>query len=502
MKNFVIGLIALSAACSTCCAQQSILHVDELVKQYDLDRNGALAASEVEGSRYARQYTRWDTDSNGSVSKEDIIQFRAKFGIAADGSRMSKSSSLSKPQSSRSLKIPSIESLLRADRNHPPTRQLSANSEYVLRTQPHETAGETYVVLTDHTDSNYLESLNRLAKHHRGEVIWVKDLARMGELESEIEWLREELRQRKVKWVAIAPRLETFRENTVLGVWELLSSLDDDVQLDCQPGFLASNFQAFRKLIDQSINYSSIRFKGLRPFAISQVQNSTETRSLQKSAMLKSHFKESGIPVPIVAIYGAQADTAPRLPGEQVWNLKVESRKKFVQTMPADATKSLQDSNLVVMHGHGIPGMSCSLDIDGLPADMSGKILLSGSCFSASPVASDLPAMRQAPGGYEVQQRDAFILRAIDNGAVVAFGHQRLSSGFPHLYPVLESWVNGQTVGAGYQQLINALIEFGGFKSGKFLIQKDQKSNKRLPQNRLLYVVIGDPALQPIQQED
>jgi len=500
MKIFVIGLITLITACSTCCAQQSIPHVDELMKQYDLDRNGALTAAEVEGSRYARQYTRWDIDSDGSVSKEDVIQFRAKFGIAADGSQMSRPSSLPKSTSPRSLKIPSIESLLRVDRDHLPTRQLGSNSEYVLRTQPHEAIGDSYVVLTDHTDSNYLESLNRLAKHHHGEVIRVKDLARMGESESEIERLRGELRQRKVKWVAIAPRLETFRENTVLGVWELLSSLDDDVQLDCQPGFLvASNYQSFKKLIDQSINYSSMSSKDIRPFAISQVQNSTETRSLQKSAMLKSHFKESGIPVPIVAIYGAQADTAPRLPGEQVWNLKVESRKKFVQTMPADATKLLQDSNLVVMHGHGIPGMSCSLDIDGLPADMSGKILLSGSCFSASPVASDLPAMRQAPGGYEVQQRDAFILRAIDNGAVVAFGHQRLSSGFPHLYPVLESWVDGQTVGAGYQQLINALIEFGGFKSGEFLIQKDQKSNKRLPQNRLLYVVIGDPALRPIQ---
>lgn len=497
----MIGLVAFVAAGSACDAQQSIPHVDELMKQYDLDQNGLLAASEVAGSRYARQYNRWDTDSDGAVSKEDVIQFRAKFGIAADGSRMSKPSSLPRPVSPQSLKIPSIDSLLRVDRDHPPTRQLSSNSEYILRTKSHEIAGEAYVVLTDHTDSNYLDSLKQLADHHGGDLIQVEDLARVGESESELERLRGELRRRKVKWVAIAPRLETFRENTVLGAWELLSSLDSDVELDCQPGFLvASDFPAFKNLIDQSIHYSSVRSKDLRPFAISQVQNSTETRSLQKSAMLKSHFKESGIAVPIVAIYGAQADAAPRLPGEQVWNLKVESRKKFIQTMPPDATKSLRDSNLVVMHGHGIPGMSCSLDVDGLPTDMSGKILLSGSCFSASPVTSDLPAMRQAPGGYEVQQRDAFILRAIDNGAVVAFGHQRLSSGFPHLYPVLESWVAGQTVGAGYQQLINALIELGDFKPGKFLIQKDQINNKRLPQNRLLYVVIGDPALQPIQQ--
>ena len=110
MKIFVIGLITLITACSTCCAQQSIPHVDELMKQYDLDRNGALTAAEVEGSRYARQYTRWDIDSDGSVSKEDVIQFRAKFGIAADGSQMSRPSSLPKSTSPRSLKIPSIES--------------------------------------------------------------------------------------------------------------------------------------------------------------------------------------------------------------------------------------------------------------------------------------------------------------------------------------------------------------------------------------------------------
>ncbi len=39
---------------------------------------------------------------------------------------------------------------------------------------------------------------------------------------------------------------------------------------------------------------------------------------------------------------------------------------------------------------------------------------------------------------------DAFVLRAIDSGAVAAFGHMRLSQGFPHLYTVLESWTRGE----------------------------------------------------------
>jgi hypothetical protein len=172
---------------------------------------------------------------------------------------------------------------------------------------------------------------------------------------------------------------------------------------------------------------------------------------------------------------------------------------KFVEQFPDEVVQSLETANLIIMHGHGVPGMSCSVDIGGLPADMSGKILLTGSCFSAAPPKSDLLKLRQAPGGYEVKTRDSFVLRAVDNGAVVAFGHQRLSSGFPHLYPVLESWMNGQTVGQAYQQLLNGLIELQGTKSGDFVIS-NSKQQQRPPQNRLLYVVIGDPALQPLEK--
>ena len=77
----MIGLVAFVAAGSACDAQQSIPHVDELMKQYDLDQNGLLAASEVAGSRYARQYNRWDTDSDGAVSKEDVFYLRQQLSL-------------------------------------------------------------------------------------------------------------------------------------------------------------------------------------------------------------------------------------------------------------------------------------------------------------------------------------------------------------------------------------------------------------------------------------
>ena len=46
------------------------------------------------------------------------------------------------------------------------------------------------------------------------------------------------LRKAQPRFVAIAPRLESFRENMLLGMWEVLSSLNPDSQLDVFPGLL------------------------------------------------------------------------------------------------------------------------------------------------------------------------------------------------------------------------------------------------------------------------
>jgi len=151
------------------------------------------------------------------------------------------------------------------------------------------------------------------------------------------------------------------------------------------------------------------------------------------------------------------------------------------------------------MHGHGIPGMSCGVDIGAIPKQFSAKVVLCGSCFSAVPKKSDFPVMRQAPGGYGVKARDAFAVRAVDSGACVVFGHMRLSQGFPHLFPVLETWMKGKSVGEAYQELMNAIIEIQGTKSGGFVVTG--KPNGRQPrQNILLYVVLGDPAIQPFER--
>ena len=106
--------------------------------------------------------------------------------------------------------------------------------------------------------------------------------------------------------------------------------------------------------------------------------------------------------------------------------------------------------------------------------------------------------MSRAPGGYTVSKRPAFATQCVDQGAIVFFGHMRLSSGFPHLYPVLEQWMAGKTVGESYQQLINGIIGMRSYRSGKYIIPDPARAERRLTQNTLLYVVLGDPALVPV----
>jgi hypothetical protein len=398
------------------------------------------------------------------------------------------------------LTIPSIDKVPRINRSSPrPPAQVLRTSAFILKFKEHPVTGKHYVILTDHQEDVYLKPLYRLAKHREGTLLQVEDLNALATEQENRQDLQEKLRNLDVKFLAIAPRTKSYRENTLLALWETLTTLDDDPQLDVYPGILmASNPRSFARLIQQSIDHQPRTAENVKPLAISQVRTRSELRSLQKAGILRNVFASYGIKTPIVAIYSPEAKGSPELPGDDVWNLSTAGPRKFVTRFPEAPAQALQESSLVVMHGHGIPGMSCSVDIDAIPVDFSGKIVLSGSCFSASPVQSDLPAMSRAPGGYTVSKRAAFATQCVDQGSLVFFGHMRLSSGFPHLYPVLEQWLAGKTVGESYQQLINGIIGMRGYRSGKFIVPDPARAERRLAQNTALYVVLGDPALVPV----
>jgi len=402
--------------------------------------------------------------------------------------------------SAQEFTIPDIRDFPRIEKGSPrPPTAVLRNSAFILKFHEHAPLGDGYVIITDHRLPEFLEPLEQLAAHRKGTVIQIEDLGKVYE-EKTARSLREQLLERKPMYVAVAPRLESYRENMLLGLWEVFSTLDDDKYLDVFPGILlASSAKSFGALITRTMEYESMDQATLKPMAISQVPSNRESRSLQKAGVLRNVFSEFGLETPIVAIYTPAATEAPKLEGELVWNIRLKDKGNFVKKFPPPARAALTNASLVVMHGHGIPGMSCSVDIDGIPINSNNQIVLSGSCFAAAPMKTDFPRMTRAPGGYSVEPRQAFATRYIDRGATVFFGHMRLSAGFPHLYPVLEQWTAGKSVGEAYQQLINGIIDMRGFGPGRFVLSDPSTSTGSIPQNTLLYVVFGDPALVPLK---
>jgi hypothetical protein len=109
--------------------------------------------------------------------------------------------------------------------------------------------------------------------------------------------------------------------------------------------------------------------------------------------------------------------------------------------------------------------------------------------------------MAVGPDGSEVvADRKRFLMEAIERGAVAAYGHMRLNGGFPHLYPVLDALLQGETVGDAYQRLIDGLLEWTGLEPDQLVLAHPETAAMPalMRRNQLLYVIVGDPALRPL----
>jgi hypothetical protein len=154
------------------------------------------------------------------------------------------------------------------------------------------------------------------------------------------------------------------------------------------------------------------------------------------------------------------------------------------------------------MFGHGTPGMTCGMRVEAFDhVALTSKVILCGSCMSAAPQRSDFPRMAVGPDGSEVvADRKRFLMEAIERGAVAAYGHMRLNAGFPHLYPVLDALLQGETVGEAYQRLIDGLLEWTGLEPDQLVLAHPETAAMPalMRRNQLLYVFVGDPALRPL----
>jgi hypothetical protein len=285
----------------------------------------------------------------------------------------------------------------------------------------------------------------------------------------------------------------------LLGMWHTLGTLTNDQQLSVFPGILAApGPAAFRSLIDRSIQYQPQAEAQVRPFVMGQVLGPKPfgQRSLQKVRMLRNWFADYGRTTHslVVLAYSAVAQGVTVAPVTNQWQVAMSGPGDFVKAIPAEARPELDGASLLLMFGHGSRGNACSLDVSAFQdVRMTGKVVMCGDCFSAAGGESSTSASGEGHDAKNPRQEEAsFAMRAVENGAVVVYAHIAENAGFPHLFPVLENWMDGLTVGEAYQRQINALIAFNHFRV------PDLGSRDAEALNSLLYVIIGDPALQPL----
>jgi len=433
------------------------------------------------------------------------------------------------PASAAELPVPKISEVTRVNPGERPSPMEAQTSNYILKTRPRATLGDAYVIITDHTGDAFLKALDKLAAFHQGTVVRVENLAGLSSASASAKAARDQLlarlRELKPKFVAIAPKPESYTDELLPGVWKLLAALDNKSksQLPVFPGLLVAPDQAaFEALVERSINYKPQPASQVRPFVVGQIINPTPNgmRALQKVRMMRNLFGDYGCPAQslVVRSYNAMQTKATIAPVSDEWQADMPGPGQSIAAIPAPAKQALDGASLLIMYGHGRPGEVCSIDVSAFrDVNMAGKIVLCGDCFTApqtiatagaaaaanANATSQSAAPRIASGAQFPGKRggpksptpkmsprkgidNSFAMRAVQNGAVVVYAHMRENAGFPHLFPVLENWTDGLTVGEAYQRLMNAILSGGpGPGAGG---------------DRLLYVIIGDPALQPFEK--
>jgi hypothetical protein len=397
----------------------------------------------------------------------------------------------------RSLIIPTI-----AELKNPPSPNAYGPSTGLAKTSSHPPLGDGYVVVTDHRDPVALRALDRLAKHRGGEMLEVSSLGNLFKMPAEFDQLSAILKQMKPRFVAVAPRLESYRENMHLGVLKLLAGLDGDPQLDAFPGYLiASDASSLAALVNRTIGYRPLSPKELAPVSIGAIEddNSLRYRSYQKAKVMQKLFADQGKESPAIIITTRKLHTErsdfPKLnfTGDNIAMLPIAARQTFAR-LSAPATEVLNRNNLLFMFGHGTSDRIVGTQIDAFAGiDFSNELVFCGSCMSASPYQADRLNLSTK------KDSKRFAFHVMDNGAVMLLAHMGLCGGFPKVYPMAEHVLEGMSAGEAYQRLMNTLIGDRPIP-GYYSEPAPSKPVKRDPANGLLYILWGDPALVPIKK--
>jgi hypothetical protein len=410
---------------------------------------------------------------------------------------------------SKSLIIPTIEQL-----RHPPSPNAYGPNAKMLQTHEHAPRGDRYVILTDYPGKKALAALQRLADFHHGVIVRTPSLGDLFQSPQEFDRLQTELHRLAPRYVAIAPRAISYRQNMHLAVLKLLSAFDDTPDLDVFPGYLiAPDAEKLGELIDRTMAFRPLTREQVKPAVIGTIEDDGRTRyrSYQKARVIQKMFTDEGRNAGAVFVVTNRSLTErsdfPKFataPGEAV--MLPGRPRELVTDFSAPAKQALSGRNLFFLFGHGVPDRVCGTKVTAFGAvNFSNALVFCGSCMSASPGHDDRLKKENQP------DTQRFASMAMDHGAVAVLAHMGLNEGFPEIFPVAEHTLAGLSLGEAYQRTMNALIgnrplpayyDTSAQAKPSDASEDDsaivESAIQKDPANNLLLILWADPALVPI----
>jgi hypothetical protein len=362
-------------------------------------------------------------------------------------------------------------------------------------------SGKSYVIVTDQDDPACLSSLDKLAQYHSAQIIKLRDLRNLTKMPAARNFLIKKLQAANPEYVAFAPRIENFSENTLLALWQVLLS-EGGGKLNVYPGFLIGrNAQELDALITRCIANQKLSARALKPVVVAQVVDRKEggMRAFQKADVMEDLFSAIGQNCSGLVVRTPLAPPPLTFPKVGTLGTLNAPAGASLPTLPPNAVQALSDAHLIMLFGHGSPGMSCSISVNAFDdVTMKNDVVLCGSCFSCTPLQSDV--MQNSNG----KRPDALVYHALANGASVFYGHMHENGGFPMLYIAFEALMKGETVGQSYQRVLNCEFAESKIDPNQFIMTEDQLADKQAvdARNKFLLVMIGDPAASPISSDD
>ncbi len=370
----------------------------------------------------------------------------------------------------------------------------ASNNSFTYSSTLIQPPGDAYIIITDHKDPDCNAVLERLANLHNGRIIHCDDFRSLPKEIRLRAGIFKQLQEVKPKYVAIAPRLESFTENVVLSFWQLLCNFGGE-KINVLPAFLvAGDANSLQHLVDHSTKDetdSKTRFSAVT-IAQSTGQRAGGDRAVRKAGFVSDLLAKLKVPneAMIVRTPIAPPDRYPNLATLGCYDT---SQDGLLHELSPDAKRAMTKARLLTLFGHGSPSMTCSVQVSAFKdVPFDDKVVLCGSCFSCYPPNSDLQKNGHA-------NSESFFERAIENSARVFYGHMRENGGFPLMFVAMESLLQGESVGESYQRVLNTVVAQAKISTRQLIMTPEQLAtpNALGERNGFLIIMIGDPAARP-----